>query len=316
MIITVTPSPAIDWTIHLENFALDAVNRIADGSREASGKGLNVSWALHRSGIATTAVFPGGGNTGQFMSDALDDADLAHIRVPTGTEVRTNITLVTPGHSTKLNEPGVRLDTSVLDELTRRAVEAGGHAELVLVCGSLPTDVPRTFVGDLITAVTAQGAQVAVDMSGLPLRDALAARPGLIKPNVHELAELTGQAIHSQGDVVSAARLAIADGAGAVLASLGADGAMYIDAAHALRAAARDIPFVNSVGAGDALLAGFVAGPGGPEERLHRAVLWASSAVSYPTTLFTVRPEFSDRISVEHVCEPYSALAETSAPLS
>lgn len=315
MIVTVTPSPAIDWTVTVAGFQLDAVNRASSTSREPSGKGVNVSWALHRGGVPTTAVFPAGGDTGRFMTTSLSRAGIPHHTIETGAEVRTNISLLSPGHATKINEPGPYLDSERLEALATRVVEVAAGARAVLVCGSLPTQTSPGFVGDLVARLRAVGATVVVDTSGEPLRHAIPHGPDLVKPNVHELAELARTDIRTLGQVVDAARTVLDDGAGAVLASLGGDGAMLVDRDHALLASARDIPFVNAVGAGDALLAGFVSHEGPAAARLATAVLWASSAVSHETTLFSVRPEFASRITVDDVHTPDLALTEPSEPL-
>ncbi len=316
MIVTVTPSPAIDWTIHVASFSLDSVNHITQGTRESSGKGLNVSWALHRAGISTVAVFPGGGTNGELMREELSRAGMPFVRVETHTNVRTNITLVSPGHSTKINEAGVALSPIQREHLVDRAVAASASADTALICGSLPTGTPNDYVRHLVERLAAVGVDVIVDSSGRPLERALDARPHLIKPNVHELATLVSRDLRSHGDVVDAARIAISRGAVAVLASLGADGAMYVDSDTALIATARDVPFVNSVGAGDALLAGYVSETAEAATRLKNAVLWASSAVAHESTLFPVRPEFAERISVHTVDAPDAILSEPSVRLS
>ncbi|MGP9722769.1 1-phosphofructokinase family hexose kinase [Corynebacterium sp. AOP40-9SA-29] len=322
MIVTVTPSPAVDWTVSADSFELDVVNRANPSTREASGKGVNVSWALHRAGVPTVAVFPGGGQTGQFMENALTGAGMQFTRVDTDQEVRTNITLVTPGHSTKINEPGVALTDDQLRQLTDESVTATRQARAVLVCGSLPPTMTPADLAQLVTELrraSPAGTEVVVDSSGEPLTAALASRPSLIKPNVHELSELVRRDIGTVGEVVEAAHQVRQDGAEAVLASLGADGALYVDGDHTLHATGRDIPFVNSVGAGDALLAGFMAVEGAPATRLHNAVLWASSAVAHASTLFPVRPDFSDRITVTDLDTTPTArdvvLTEPSVPL-
>ncbi len=315
MIITVTPSPAIDWTVTVDSFRLDAVNRVTTSVKEPSGKGINVSWALHRAGVPTTAIFPGGGETGLFMADALTDAGIPFVCVDSGSDVRTNITLISPGHATKINEPGRPLTEERVAELTRRVLETADETTPVLICGSLPPGVSPDYPCILIEQLVRRGIRVGVDTSGEPLARALAARPRLIKPNVHELAELVSQELRTLRDVAEAGREAIRRGAGSLLASLGADGAMYIGPDEVLVATSRDIPFVNSVGAGDALLAGFMAVEGTPAARLRNAVLWASSAVAHESTLFPVRHEFADRISV-HVLDEDRPLTEPSLPLT
>lgn len=316
MIVTVTPAPAIDWTVRVDGFDLGAVNRIRESSHEPSGKGLNVSWALHRAGVPTRAIFPAGGHTGRMMTDSLTAAGLEHVAVDTGREVRTNITLVTRGSSTKINEPGTPLAPADVDAL-RAAVNTGCQgADTAVLCGSLPSGAPDDLLHDVTSSLRSRGVTVVVDSSGLPLRRALDAHPDLVKPNVDELADLTGRSIATFGDVVAAAEDARRLGARAVLASLGADGAMLVDDDGALVAHARDIPFVNSVGAGDALLAGFVGGGPDPAGRLANATLWAASAVAHSTTLFPIRDDFAHRITVHRLDDPGRPLREPSTPLA
>ena len=315
MIVTLTPAPAIDWTIEVDSFELGAVNRAVRSSREPSGKGVNVSWALHRAGVPTRAVFPAGGCTGERMAGLLSEAGLEHVVVDTGRDVRTNITLISPGSATKLNEQGTALSEEQTGRLREAIIGASVDASAVLLCGSLPAGVPAIFVRNLVGTLKASGVEVVLDVSGEALELALAARPDLIKPNVHELAELTGRQLGTLGDVANAAEEARERGAGAVLASLGADGVLLVDDAGVLYARATDVPFVNSVGAGDALLAGFFGGGQTRVERLATAVLWASSAVAHHTTLFPIRQDLAERITVHELTTPEQPLAEPSAAL-
>jgi len=315
MIVTLTPAPAIDWTIQVDSFELGAVNRAVRSSREPSGKGVNVSWALHRAGVLTRAVFPAGGCTRDLMDRVLSEAGLEHVIVDTGRDVRTNITLITPGCSTKLNDRGTALSEEQTRRLGKAIIGASVDASVVLICGSLPAGVPAAFVRNMVGTLKASGVDVVVDVSGEALELALAARPDLIKPNVHELAELTGRQLGTLGDVANAAEEARDRGAGAVLASLGADGALLVDSEGILYARATDIPFVNSVGAGDALLAGFFGGGRTRQERLGTAMLWASSAVAHHTTLFTIREDLAERIAIQELATPERVLAEPSSTL-
>jgi 1-phosphofructokinase len=315
MIVTLTAAPAIDWTIEVDSFELGAVNRAVRSSREPSGKGVNVSWALHRAGVPTRAVFPAGGCTGRLMAGMLSEAALEHVIVDTGRDVRTNITLISQGSATKLNERGAALSEAQVDRLREAIIGASVDASAVLICGSLPAGAPAVFVRDMVSTLKESGVGVVVDVSGEALRLALAARPDLIKPNVHELAELTGRQLVTLGEVAKAAQEARERGAGAVLASLGADGALLLDDAGTLYARATDIPFVNSVGAGDALLAGFFAGGHTRQERLATAMLWACSAVAHRTTLFPIREDLAEHIAVRKLTTPEQVLAEPSAAL-
>lgn len=317
MIITVTPSPSIDWTLTLEAFALGAVNRASCSTREPSGKGINVSIALHRAGMPTRTIFPAGGDTGRFMSKALAGRGLPFTLVETNTEIRTNITLLTPGHiGTKVNEPGAALSNEAIASLNAAIVAAAEDATAVISGGSLPPGTPVAFHRDIVRLANTFGLYSVVDASGESLSLALTAQPDLIKPNVHELAELAGYPVTTLGDVVAAAQTLRRRGAGAVLASLGGDGVIYVDALGALYARAIGIPVLNAVGAGDALLAGFMGGGTDRKTRLTNAVLWASSAVAATSTLFTVRPDFVQRITVSALIDPTITLDEPSEQLA
>lgn len=269
MIFTVTPNPAIDWTVNVDSFEFAAVNRVASKSREASGKGINVSIALHRNGLPTAAVLPVGGDTGRFMVEHLCAQGVPIIPVESPREVRTNITLIVPGHTgTKINEPGEPLDSEVMESLRRACQEMLRAASrspqqglaMLAICGSLPPGTPEGFHPGLIEVGRREGARVIVDASGDALHRAIPERPDLIKPNVHELAEETGCRIDTLGDVATAALELRRRGAGAVLASLGADGMMLVDADGAIHGVAAGITVVNAVGAGYASLAGYLAG--------------------------------------------------------
>lgn len=300
VVVTVTPAPAIDWTIGLEHFALGAIHVAASSRREASGKGVNVALALRRAGHAARAVVPAGGDGGAFLVEALTGLGLPHVLVPVRRPLRTNITLLTPGASTKVNEPGTDLADDEARALRDAVVAASADARLVLLCGSLPPGLDPGYHGALLRAVRAAhaGTPVWVDTSGAPLRAAVAAGPDLIKPNTDELAEFVGRPVRTLGEAARAAQEARAAGVGTVLASLGADGALLLDEEGPLHGAVDGLAPVNTVGAGDALLAGFAAGGGARPDRLRRALTWASSAVLSPTTGFDVRADLAARVRI------------------
>ncbi|MFV0406485.1 MAG: 1-phosphofructokinase family hexose kinase [Propioniciclava sp.] len=314
MIVTVTPAPSIDWTLAVADFSFGAVNRASGSTREPSGKGVNVAFALHRAGVATTTVFPAGGSTGEFMVDALVNRGVPTVVIPTQRDVRTNVSLVTAQHpGTKINESGTALDPETVAALLEAVADLAERADTVVSCGSLPAGVPETFHRDVASLAAAHGCDAVVDTSGAPLAAALAAQPALIKPNHEELAELAGQRIDTLGDAIGAARSACDRGAQAVLASLGAQGVLYCGPEAVIHAYAVGTPVVNSVGAGDALLAGFIGGGPDLEDRVRTAVLWATSAVAYPTTLFPIRPEFAHAITL--TAEPDRAMPLTEPHL-
>jgi 1-phosphofructokinase len=153
-------------------------------------------------------------------------------------------------------------------------------------CGSLPAGVPVDLYARLATDARRAGVRTAIDTSGPALRAAVAAGPDLVKPNAHELAEITGRDLDTLGDVVDAAGRLRAQGVRAVLASLGADGAVLVDEQGALHAEAPVPRVVSTVGAGDALLAGFLSAGGG-RAALRTAMTWGAAAVQHDGTLFS-----------------------------
>jgi 1-phosphofructokinase len=138
---------------------------------------------------------------------------------------------------------------------------------------------------------------VAIDTSGPALEAVLAAGPTLVKPNRDELAEVTGQRLLTIADVVEAANRLRARGAGAVLASLGADGAVLVDDDGAIHGRTPAVPPLSSVGAGDAMLAGFLAGGGKGEDALVEALAWGAAAVLQPGSGMPSPPDI-DRSAV------------------
>jgi 1-phosphofructokinase len=186
------------------------------------------------------------------------------------------------GTTTKFNEPGAFVPTAQLRALLDSVTASAAGADWVVASGSLPPGVPDGFYGDVVRALRDAGVPVAVDTSGAALLAALDAGPALVKPNVHELAEATGRPLRTVGDVLDAAGRLRDAGARAVLASLGSDGAVLVDDGVAWFGEAPVSAPVSSVGAGDALLAGFLAGGGSGADALGQGLAWGAAAVGLP----------------------------------
>ena len=294
MIVTVTPNPCIDRTIRLERLTPGGLNRAHSATSEAAGKGVNVSYALVTEGIETVAVLPLAAQSAVQYLGLLADA-VPVLAVPIAGDIRVNVSIIeSDGNVTKVNEPGPALAQADADAIVNAAASAS-RAGWIVGCGSLPPGAPRDFYRRLANLATPQR-RVAVDSSGDALAAAATAGIALVKPNRHELQELVRRPLATFGDVVGAAREVIAQGCGAALVSLGADGALYVDAATAAHAEARLADATNTVGAGDALLAGFLAA-GARIEALPVAVAWAVAAVRSPGTRMRTVTE-ADRAAV------------------
>lgn len=298
VIVTVSPNPSIDRTVTLTGALVrGAVHRVTSVTAEPGGKGVNVARALTLAGIDNVAVLPAAGHDP--ILTGLRSQGVEFHAVPVGLPVRTNLAITEPdGTTTKVNEPGAALDPSEAAALAWAVVQRAIPDHWVVLAGSLPPGLPDAWYTEMTAALRAHGCKVAVDTSDAPLA-ALGAglhrgAPDLIKPNAEELAGLAGVSVDSlelplsrgdAGPVVDAARRLVEQGVGAVLATLGAAGAVLVDADGAWLATPPPTTAVSTVGAGDASLAGYiraeVAGRSAPE-RLQMAVAYGSAAAALP----------------------------------
>jgi len=281
VIVTVTPNPSIDRTIEIDRLERGGLNRARRSTAEAAGKGINVSCALALQGVATVAVLPLAQDSASTYLRLLADA-IPIAAVPIAGSIRTNVSVVeADGTLTKLNEPGPTLTSDDVDAILV-AASAVPAASWVVGCGSLPPGAPVDFYARLATGAS-PGRRVAIDASSEALGAAVCAGVALIKPNLDELEALVGRPLPTLGDAAAAARELLARGCHAVLVSLGPDGALFVDASAMSHAEGRIDDVANTVGAGDALLAGFLAA-GGDASALGDAVAWSIAAIRSPGT--------------------------------
>jgi len=300
VIVTVTPNPSIDRTASLPSpLTRGAVHRVTSVTDQAGGKGVNVARALTLAGLDALAVLPAAANDP--LITALQTAAVSFRVVPSAEPARTNLTITEPdGTTTKINEPGATLDEATVSALTDAVLAAAEDADWVVMSGSLPPGMAASWYGDVVAMLASRRCRVAVDTSDAPLAALVGSlergAPDLIKPNTEELASVLGlspevleQAV-AQGDyepVVVAARQLVDRGVGAVLATLGAEGAVLVDANGAWMATPPPIVPRSTVGAGDSSLAGYIrAEVGGAvaPQRLQMAVAYGSAAAALPGT--------------------------------
>ncbi len=292
MIITVTLNPSLDRTLPITALVRGAVLRTGRPILEPGGKGVNVSRALRANGIDSTALLPIAGAEGDELRRLLDAAGVQARYVPTTGRTRSNISLTEPdGTVTKLNEPGASLTTADLEELESALAALVSPGDWVVFSGSLPPGMTGDVFSALLQRLSVCGIQLAIDSSGIALASSIAARPHLVKPNRAELAELVGHPVNSIAEVIVAAEQVRNSGAGAVLVSLGADGAVFVGAAGVAEAIVGEstVPSpVSAVGAGDCFLAGFLSrfskDEGDVESAVLEALAWGAAAVALPGT--------------------------------
>jgi 1-phosphofructokinase len=301
VIVTLTPNPSIDRTVEVDGIRRGAVSRATGERVDSGGKGVNVAAALVAHGHPVIAVFPCGGAEGAQLGMMLQNEGIPSVQVPIAGSTRANISIVEPdGVVTKLNEIGPRLAPAEVEQLIDATIDAAANAEWVVACGSLPPGVEDDFYALIVDRLAGSDTRVAVDTSGPALLKTLSTNPDVVKPNIEELSEATNVGIVTLGDAVEAARALRDLGAGTVIASLGSDGALYVTEDQSVHAEAHVEHPRSSVGAGDALLAGFLSNGGDGIDAFVAGVAWAVAAVGLPGTRMPGPQEVDDSIVRVH----------------
>lgn len=283
MILTVTPNPSLDRTYEVPSLDRGEVIRATGERMDPGGKGVNVSRAVAAAGRRTVAVLPLGGAPGALVADLLDAQGIEVAPVPISGATRSNIALAeSAGVLTKINAPGPELSAAEQELLLETVRRQSADADWIACCGSLPRGLAPSWYADLVARTHAAGARIALDTSGPALLAALRERPDVVKPNAEELAEAVGRPLATIGDAVKAAEELRELGAGAVLASLGADGQLLVNGSGTWFGSARVDTVRSNVGAGDSSLAGFLIAGGSGPEALASAVAHGAAAVQLP----------------------------------
>lgn len=281
MIVTVTLNPSLDQTLEVDVLARGDINKTAPARLDPGGKGVNVARALAGNGVPAVAVLPVGGSNGEVVLHLLDRQSVTAAVVRIAGTTRANVTIIEhDGTTTKLNEPGPTLSEQEVADVMAAVADHAAAGGWIVAGGSLPPELDGRVYGMLAEIAAAAGARLAIDTSGPALRAALSHRPHLIKPNAAELAEAVGWPLATLGDVIKACRDLQHAGAGDVLCSLGRDGAVLTSADEVWFARGPDVTVVNTVGAGDAMLAGALFAGGRGAVALRNGVAWATSAVA------------------------------------
>ncbi|MEU8112852.1 1-phosphofructokinase [Micromonospora sp. NPDC048947] len=283
MIVTVTLNPSLDRAVEVDSLIRGEVIRAATAHLDPGGKGVNVSRALLANGVPSVAVVPSGGDEGNQLIRLLEAEGVEVLAVSISGRTRSNITLAEPdGTVTKINEPGPTMGRAEFDEVADSVLARASGADWVVLCGSVPPGLPADAYAQLCRKLRAAGVRVAVDTSGPALREAALAGATVLKPNRDELADVVGTPLKDLADVVDAAQCLRAWGADTVVASLGADGAVLVDAEGVRTGTCPVARPRSTVGAGDALLAGFLAAGAQGATALAEGLAWGAAAVSLP----------------------------------
>ena len=260
MIYTVTFNPAIDYVVHCDELSLGSVNRTTSEAMFFGGKGINVSLVLRQLGVPSCAL----GFTAGFTGEAIENGIAAlgikseFIRVREGFS-RINVKLKS-GVETEINGQGPVISEEELQRLFDRLSQLSDGDTLVLA-GSVPKSLPDDVYQQILARLSGRGIRIIVDASGELLRKVLKYRPFLIKPNDIELAALFGVTLFSDEDIVHYCKELQRLGARNVLVSMAEKGSLLLtESGEVYREGVCRGVVRNSVGAGDSMVAGFIAG--------------------------------------------------------
>jgi len=259
-VVTVTLNPAIDQTVHIPGFRAGEVNRVAASRLDAGGKGINVASSLSDLGIAVLVTgFLGEDNAEiferLFRAKAIEDRFL---RIPGSTRVGIKIVDSESHQTTDINYPGLTPDPTEIGQLISMVQNCAEPGSWFVLSGSIPSGLSPEIYPQLIEEIRRRGGHVALDTSGEPLRRALALAPDVVKPNLPELEELTGRKLSDVHSVREAAVSLLEKGVRLVVASMGAEGAIFVNKEMSLLARPPKVTVKSSVGAGDAMVSGIV----------------------------------------------------------
>ena len=298
MIFTVTFNPSLDYIVRVDEMRLGTINRTNYEQLLPGGKGINVSIVLGNLGHPSRALGFSAGVTGvaleKLLADTGVDTDLVHVKVGF-TRINAKVKAV---EETELNGQGPRIAPEDVDALFSK-LDVLGQDDTLVISGSVPNTLPSDMYEQVMERLAGRGVRIVVDAERDLLTRVLPYRPFLVKPNNHELGDIFGVTLKTRDEVVPYARRMQEMGAQNVLVSMAGEGGVLVAAdGQVYQSPAAKGTVVNSVGAGDSCVAGFLAGlmETGSYQTAFRMGLAAGSASAFSDHLAT-RPEVEDLMS-------------------
>lgn len=290
MIYTVTFNPSLDYVVQVEHFQGDAVNRTSEEHVYPGGKGNNVAVIASNLGMKSRALGFKAGFTGAAMEQMLQEfgCDTDFIALEEGvTRINVKVKKVKSDDEFEINGQGPRIPDEKIRQLYEKldALESG---DVLVLSGSIPNTLPDDMYERIMERLAGTGVRISVDATKDLLMNVLKYHPFLIKPNNHELGEMFGVTLESDDEIAEYARKLQEMGARNVLVSMAGDGAILVtEVGSVLKQLPPAGEVVNSVGAGDSMVAGFLAGylkTGSYEEALKLGTA-AGSATAFTSWL-------------------------------
>ena len=260
MIYTVTFNPALDYIVRVDHFKLGSVNRTVYEEILPGGKGINVSIVLKNMGHHSTALGFVAGFTGEKIEAELKkcgcSTDFIHLKKGM---TRINVKLKSDEES-EINGQGPLIPEEAVEALMGK-IKCLGSEDILVLAGSIPDTLPEDMYERIMKQVSGKKLKIVVDATKDLLVNVLSYRPFLIKPNHHELGEIFGIELKTIDEIIEYAKKLQEMGARNVLVSMAGDGALFLsEQGDVLKSRAPEGEVVNSVGAGDSMVAGFLTG--------------------------------------------------------
>ncbi len=260
MIYTVTFNPSLDYIVTVDNLKLGEVNRTSREMMNPGGKGINVSLVLRNLGYDSTALGFQAGFTGREIVRLMEEQKIhaKFIEVKKGLS-RINVK-VKSNEESEINGMGPGIDSGDIDTLYAQ-LDALQDGDILVLAGSIPSVMPETMYSDIMKHLVRKKLQIVVDATKDLLMNVLQYHPFLIKPNNHELGEIYGVNLRTREEVIPYAQKLQEAGARNVLISMAGEGAVLLaEDGQIYQSEAPGGKVENSVGAGDSMVAGFIAG--------------------------------------------------------
>ncbi|MGD6942059.1 1-phosphofructokinase [Cytobacillus gottheilii] len=257
MIYTLTLNPSVDYITSLNQFNVGHLNRVEEGTKLPGGKGINVSRLLKRMGVTSVALGYVGGFTGNYIETYLQNEQINTDFVHVNDDTRINVK-IKAAEETELNGKGPNITAEEMN-LLKRKISALTEEDLLVIAGSIPASLPASTYEEIVKTLGENGTSFVVDAEGELLKKVLPYRPFLIKPNHHELGQLFETEITSAEQAILYGRRLLEMGAQHVIVSMAGDGAIFISENEVYTSNVPKGEVQSSVGAGDSMVAGFLA---------------------------------------------------------
>lgn len=280
MIYTLTLNPALDYDIYMDSFKEESLNLSKEVNIRAGGKGINVSKLLSNLGIKSKALGYTAGFTGDYIKKNLHEEGIEADFVTLDGITRINVKINNNSKETEIAGLSPKITKEAEDKLTEK-IKSLQSGDILILSGSIPESLEKNIYKKL-SEIVAENVKIVLDTRGSLLKENLE-KNFLIKPNIAELEEMFGTELKTTGDIAEKCRYFLEKGIQNVIVSMGGKGALFVSKDGVYSAEAPKGELINSVGAGDSMVAGFIAGieSGSSPEDAFRLAVASGSATAY-----------------------------------